>query len=239
MVGKKMKEKFEKYWGEPEKMNLLIFFSSIFDPRDKVEYMPHELEQVYGEVKGKELFKKVMSKLTLLFDDYVAEYASSESEPSQSQCLSQSQSQGEKCIPIGRVQSRLKLQLKKQKLESGMSENKKTELEVYLSEAPINDNDDFDVLKWWKLNGVRFPTLSKLARDILAVPISTVASESTFSTSGRVLDCFRSSLTPKIVQALVCTQDWLRGPSQPISIEENLEDLENFENGMYDEDFTY
>ena len=72
MGGKKMKEKFEKYWGEPEKMNLLIFFSSIFNPRDKVAYMPHQLEQVYGEVKGKELFNKVMSKLTLLFDDYAA-----------------------------------------------------------------------------------------------------------------------------------------------------------------------
>ena len=46
-----------------------------------------------------------------------------------------------------------------------------------------------------------------------------------------MLDNFRSSLTPKIVEALVCTQDWLRGPSEPVPVEENLEDLEKFEKG--------
>ena len=49
--------------------------------------------------------------------------------------------------------------------------------------------------------------LSKLARDVLAVPVSTVASESAFSTGGRILDPFRSSLSPLMVQNLVCAQD--------------------------------
>jgi len=49
-----------------------------------------------------------------------------------------------------------------------------------------------------------------MARDVLAAPASTVASESAFSTSGRIVSDYRSRLTSKIVQALVCLQDWLR-----------------------------
>ncbi|XP_019171373.1 PREDICTED: zinc finger BED domain-containing protein RICESLEEPER 2-like [Ipomoea nil] len=40
VVGKNMKAKFEKYWGDVEKMNLMIFFANILGPRDKLEYMP-------------------------------------------------------------------------------------------------------------------------------------------------------------------------------------------------------
>ena len=71
-----------------------------------------------------------------------------------------------------------------------------------------------------------------LARDILAIPISTVTSESAFSTGGRVLDSFRSSLTPKIMEALIFTSDWLRQCSNPVSVEEAIEELENFEKGI-------
>ncbi|CAN1323950.1 Putative AC transposase [Linum perenne] len=46
-----------------------------------------------------------------------------------------------------------------------------------------------------------------MARDVLAVPISYVASESAFSTGGRVLSNFRTSLTPIIAEALICAED--------------------------------
>jgi len=50
---------------------------------------------------------------------------------------------------------------------------------------------------------------------VLAIPINAVASELAFSTGGRVLDPFRSSLAPKTIEALVCAQNWLR--SKPLS----------------------
>lgn len=71
-----------------------------------------------------------------------------------------------------------------------------------------------------------------MARDLLGVPISTVALESTFSTSGRILDAFRSSLTPRMVQAVVCAQDWLRSHSKDVSVEEDIAILEEIEKGF-------
>ena len=63
---------------------------------------------------------------------------------------------------------------------------------------------------WWKTNTGKYPILARIARDIFAIPILTVASKSVFSMGGRVLDSFRSSLTPVMVEALICTQNWIR-----------------------------
>ena len=48
-----------------------------------------------------------------------------------------------------------------------------------------------------------------MARDILSIPVSTVASEAAFSNGGRVLDQFWNSLKSETVEALLCTKDWL------------------------------
>ncbi|KAI3740220.1 hypothetical protein L2E82_30644 [Cichorium intybus] len=71
-----------------------------------------------------------------------------------------------------------------------------------------------------------------MARDILAIPVSTVASESVFSTSGRVLDTFRSSLTAKVIEALICTQDWFLHSSSNPGVEEDFERLTLLEQEM-------
>jgi hypothetical protein len=36
---------------------------------------------------------------------------------------------------------------------------------------------NFKVLDWWKVAGTRFPTLRRIARDIFAIPVTTVALE--------------------------------------------------------------
>ena len=69
------------------------------------------------------------------------------------------------------------------------------------------NREGFDILAWWKVNSTRYVILSEVARDVIAIPVSTVASESAFSTGGRVLDPFRSSLAPKTVDALICAQN--------------------------------
>ncbi|KAK4406727.1 Zinc finger BED domain-containing protein RICESLEEPER 3 [Sesamum angolense] len=61
----------------------------------------------------------------------------------------------------------------------------KSELDMYLEESCYSFKKDykvekeFDVLEWWRVNSVKYKVLSFMARDILAIPITTVASEAT------------------------------------------------------------
>ena len=48
-----------------------------------------------------------------------------------------------------------------------------------------------------------------MACDVLSNLVATIASESTFSVGGRVIDQFRSALKLVVVEALVCSKDWL------------------------------
>nr|KJB10737.1 hypothetical protein B456_001G220000 [Gossypium raimondii] len=194
----KMKEKYDKYWGDIDKMNLLMYVACILNPRQKLKYLEFALSEMFSSEKACEMMQKLKESLYEFFDE------------------------------------KMQALYKKRELEI-CGEDKTSELDKYLAEANEEFIEDFEILLWWKVSSPRFPTLSKMARDVLAILVSTVASESTFSTGGRVLDQYRSSLTPKIVQALVCTQDWIRKSSSQEDIkkiEEQIQDLDKIENGL-------
>jgi hypothetical protein len=97
-------------------------------------------------------------------------------------------------------------------LESSATESSKSELLVYLDESDVSiDEKYFDLLNYWKVNSHRFPRVSSMAKRFLAVPASSVSSEYTFSTEGKILDDYKSSLKPVAVQALVCASSWIGG----------------------------
>ena len=103
------------------------------------------------------------------------------------------------------------------------------EVAKYLMENIEGENDKtFNILAWWKNNTNKYSILSRLARDVLAVHVSTVASELAFSMGGRILDPFCSSLASEMVQSLICTQNWLQSSVQ-ISLRQAIDDIELFE----------
>ena len=84
------------------------------------------------------------------------------------------------------------------------------------------------------MNSSRYQVFSQIAHDVLAILVSTIASKSAFSIGGRVLDSFHSSLSPNTVEALICTQNWLKDAKRkrPLKLREcmdNVEDMDGFE----------
>ncbi|XP_040956111.1 zinc finger BED domain-containing protein RICESLEEPER 2-like [Gossypium hirsutum] len=166
-----------------------------FNPRQKLKYLAFALSEKSNFEKACEMMQKLKEDLYGLFDEY---------KPSLHSTCSQSSVSAH--VSLGELQQKMKRRMqalyKKRELENG-GEDKTSGLDKYLDEANEDFVEDFDILLWWKVNSLRFPGLLKMAGDVLAIPVSTVASESAFSTGGCVLDQYRSSLTPKIVQALV------------------------------------
>nr|GEV18684.1 putative AC transposase [Tanacetum cinerariifolium] len=80
-----------------------------------------------------------------------------------------------------------------------------------------------------------FPVLSRKAIDILSVQATTVASESTFSTSRRVLSIRRTRHTPASLEMCMCLKEHLNAQERkqekstletPVDFEEEILDAE-------------
>ena len=68
-----------------------------------------------------------------------------------------------------------------------------------------------------------------MAREILSVPVSTVASEASFSAGGRVVSDKRCGLSPETVEALVCLKDWNLADTRRQEAKQETELTEAFE----------
>ncbi|KAL6596654.1 hypothetical protein ACP70R_047297 [Stipagrostis hirtigluma subsp. patula] len=92
---------------------------------------------------------------------------------------------------------KLKEKVARQELDWGQHQRsqrlrKISELDRYLEEETMPVDVELDILQHWKMHSTRLPILSCMARDLLAVPASSVASESAFSTGERVISDYRS-----------------------------------------------
>ncbi|PNX92345.1 HAT family dimerization domain-containing protein [Trifolium pratense] len=105
----------------------------------------------------------------------------------------------------------------------------KSELLKYFNDELEEDSPNFVILNYWKVHSSQLSILANIVRDLLVIPVSKVAYESAFSTGGQVLDEYRSRLSTQIVEALICTEDWLGGSPTSLPTQEDTEDLEKIE----------
>lgn len=99
------------------------------------------------------------------------------------------------------------------------------ELEKYLSQ-PLEDVS-IHPLHWWKSQR-GYVGLRRMARDILAVPATSAASERSFS-QGRIIMPFnRCQLNPNTMEALNCLRNWRREFYESLGVGEDKEVSEEY-----------
>ncbi|EEE64835.1 zinc finger BED domain-containing protein RICESLEEPER 2-like [Oryza sativa Japonica Group] len=214
-IAKDMHERFDKYWKD---CNLVLAIAVVMDPRFKMKLVEFSYSKIYGVEAAKyvkvvddavhELYKEYVAQPLPLTPAYVEQGEGNNAPASENSTQTTAPSTGDGLVDFDMYLS-----------EIATSQPTKSELEQYLDESLTPRIQEFDILNWWKLNTLKFPTLSKMARDILAIPMSMVSSGNSIFSAGtgtRMLDDYRSSLRPEIVEALFCAKDWLQySPATP------------------------
>lgn len=225
-----MKNKYDKYWGSIDRLNNLLLISVILDPRYKLKYVTFCFEDIFviDEVgKKSEKVKNLLIRLYEYYKDLDTKIGGCGSSSDVGKSSIVDSRKFDKKVGFSKLSSVAKF---KQRIGKYDCVEMKNEVERYsLEPCEHVDDDDFEILAWWKMNSIKYRVLSHIAKDVFAIPISTVASESTFSTGGRIIDSFRSSLSPKMVEALICSQNWLLHTFVPLQDEPTMEELEFYE----------
>ncbi|KAM5573260.1 hypothetical protein ABKV19_013012 [Rosa sericea] len=216
-MAQKMRVKYQKYFGKLGDINQLLLVALVLDSRYKIRYFENvckkmlNMEDLVIKKKSAELKELVVS----LTDLYAAALPSQSSQRTRSSEVTQTA--GSSRYTSTRVTGKMADMLEEwdRELEDGDAVVVNNEVDRYLLD-PIEKppkGTEFNILTWWKLNGPKYTNLQTVAKDVLAIQVSTVASESTLSTGKRVIDPHRSSLTPRSVEALICLQNWLKSDS--------------------------
>ena len=67
---------------------------------------------------------------------------------------------------------------------------------------------DTNILRYWASKEYEFPIIACIARDHLAIPAMSAASESVFSIGGDIITKKRNRLSAGNTRRLLCLQDW-------------------------------
>ncbi|XP_033140589.1 zinc finger BED domain-containing protein RICESLEEPER 2-like [Brassica rapa] len=198
-----MKEKFDKYWDE---VSGVFAMAAVFDPQFKLSIVECCLGKLDISTRDAKV-KNLRDKLSILFETYDKNSKNNSPSTEPRDTVPQKACAAGSMGLFGNYNDFFAFR-KVSGIVSG-----KTPLEAYLEEPPldITNFQSLDILDWWKDNAHRYGDLAAMACDLLSIPITTVASESSFSIGSRVLNKYRSRLLPENVQALICTRNWIKG----------------------------
>ncbi|TYG49799.1 hypothetical protein ES288_D10G123200v1 [Gossypium darwinii] len=218
--------------------SLILSCAAILDPRYKLNYVQYCFNTIYG-IHASDFVETILINLRLLFDECIKKSNSMSSSLAGSSYVSDKNpvdsgldEHNDNSADFGGYFD--ESDDYKRYLNESSTRSEKSQLDIYLKEPELELNSQIDALDYWSKSSVRYNELSLLARDLLAIPISTVASESAFSMGKKVITPLRSSLKPKTVLAVVCFDDWMRakGFSAEIGCKRDDDDADDDEDDV-------
>ncbi|RYR34806.1 hypothetical protein Ahy_A10g049844 [Arachis hypogaea] len=66
----RMRVKYEKHWGNPDSVNMLLLIAIVLNPMQKIEYVNYFLDYLFREEKGGKLKSKLSKYIKLLYQQY-------------------------------------------------------------------------------------------------------------------------------------------------------------------------
>ncbi|WVZ83450.1 hypothetical protein U9M48_030596 [Paspalum notatum var. saurae] len=213
-VATTMHSKFEKYWDPSEDnpytesnprrkkkeiaFNIALVIATFLDPRRKLGYLKFFYKKVWNDANKVDiLVKHVLEWIRKYFSAY------------EERCASES------CVVMTLVANEVSSKsespcLGKRKLEEEFAEymtqeqfdqSHKSEIDAYLEENVEKGGDDWDILAWWKCKSDKYPVSQPWRATFLQFLLAPCG--------GRILGDHRSSLSPQMLEALICAKDWL------------------------------
>ena len=162
-MAKKMKEKFDKYWGSGEdsskKGNVLLYVVVVLDPQKKLDYLNYYLSNLYGENVARVIIDRVQHVLERLYEHYNSTHSSYVSIQSASEISRMEGVDVDDDDPNRFIASQYKAFRQGKKYVGCVDEVAK-----YLMESSEKENDKtFNILAWWKYNSNKYSILSQFA----------------------------------------------------------------------------
>jgi hypothetical protein len=65
-----------------------------------------------------------------------------------------------------------------------------------------------DPLKWWGAHRIQFPNLSRMALNLLSIPLMSAECERVFSAAKNLLTKLRNNLNVDVIEACTCLKYW-------------------------------
>ncbi|CAO2174338.1 unnamed protein product [Urochloa humidicola] len=169
-MSKLMKDKFDKYWSD---VHGLMAVATVLDPRYKLQMLKTFFASVYGVERATSEVEKVRSLLYQLVLEYqhAAEDVATSNGGNSSAVLTAVDGSNEDDELFNIFDQYMSSQ------PVVASTHVRTELDLYLDEPLLPRTQELDIINWWKYGEIKYPTLQSIARDILPIPVTTVASD--------------------------------------------------------------